>query len=495
MTNSKRDSNTGKPAHHISPSSTTHKKEIFFIVLIGALVFSSALFNGFIGDDKVFIVDNTFYRTWQNLPSLFSMEYFPSNAKNLSQSQHYYSGSVAYRPVLSITYFVDYWLWQLKPFGYHLTNIILHIVNTFFVYVLLFMLLKSKGTALLIAILFCVHPIQSEAVCNIGYRADLLSCCLVLASFLCLLMHDDQTHTSKIFFPMSVFFYFLALFTKESSIVLLFIIIGYDYCFRNRLRKDMIKDFTSRYISYILVMLFYLYVYTFVFPNITLGNAGLIGGGMTSHLIASLWIFVIHIKNLIFPFLVRMLPPIYVPSISTYLIFKIILAISLFVMIVFFIIKLYYKERTISFFLLWFLVALIPIINIFPNVNPIAHRYMYLPSIGFVTATVLIGKAFIVQWRGTKKYPQLVKILAVSFVGLCIVVTFPLNYLWRSNYTVALELIRNYPNHFKGYSILGYEYYNDGKIKEAKGALIKSVQLGNRDPRIYSMLQSSTDSQ
>lgn len=474
---------------------STHKKEIGLIVFIGVLVFSNALFNGFIGDEEIFIVDNTFYRSWQNLPSLFSMDYFPGGAKNLSRPEHYFSGSVAYRPVLSVTYFIDHWLWGLRAFGYHLFNIILHVVNTLLVYVLLFMLVRSKNTALLIAILFCVHPIQSEAVCNIGYRADLLSCCFLLASFICLLKHDDKACQSKTFFPLSVIFYFLALFTKESSIVLLFIILGYDFYFRSRRKSDMIKNFTSRHVAYILVMFFYLYVYAFVFPNITLGNTSLIGGDMPTHLVSSLWIFVIHIKNLVFPFLVKMLPPVYVPPISSFLILRTILAVGLFIMIIFFMFKLFNRDRISSFFLLWFLLALAPVSNIFPNVNPIAHRYMYLPSIGFVAAAVLIGGKFLVKWRRATRYPHAAKILAVSLVGLCIVVTFPLNYLWRSNYTVALELIRNYPNHFKGYSILGFEYYNDGKIKEAKGALIKSLQLGNRDPRIYLMLKASADGQ
>jgi len=263
-------------------ASNIHKKEIALIVLLGVLVFSNALFNGFIGDEEIFIVDNTFYRSWENLPSLFSMDYFPGGAKNLSTPENYYSGSVAYRPVLSITYFIDHWLWGLHPFGYHLSNIILHVVNTLLVYALLFMLLKSRGTALAIAVLFCVHPIQSEAVCNIGYRADLLSCCFVLSSFLCLLRYDDNAPKSRIFFPLSVIFYFLALFTKESSIVLIFIILGYDFYFRNRRKKDMIYNFTSRYINYFLVMIFYLYVYVFVFPNMTLGKTSLIGGELTT---------------------------------------------------------------------------------------------------------------------------------------------------------------------------------------------------------------------
>jgi len=473
----------------------THKKAILLIIFIGTLVFSNALFNGFIGDDEIFIVDNTFYRSWQNFPSLFSEDYFPSGTKNLNQPQHYYSGSVAYRPVLSASYFLDYWLWQLKPFGYHLSNIILHIANTFLVYVLLFMISKSKRSALLTAILFCVYPIQSEAVCNIGYRADLLSCCFVLVSLICLLKHDDKARRSKIYFSMSIIFYFLALFTKESSIVLIFFILGYDFYFRHCRGRDMIKNLLSRYVGYVSAMFFYLYVYLFVFPNITSGKVSLMGGDITAHVAASLWIFAIHIKNLVFPFAVKMLPPIYVPSVSVLLIPKIILGASLLVVIVFLMVKLFHKDRMSSFFLFWFLVALIPISNIFPNANPIAHRYMYLPSIGFVAAIVLVGQKLMVQWKVKDQYSHLGKILAISFIGLCITVTFPLNYLWRSNYTVALELIRSYPNHFKGYSILGFEYYHDGKFKEAKGALIKSLELGDRDPRIYSMLHAPIESQ
>jgi len=457
-------------------------------------VFSNALFNGFIGDEEIFIIDNTFYRSWENLPSLFSMDYFPGGAKNLSTPEHYFSGSVAYRPVLSFTYFIDHWLWGLRPFGYHLSNIILHVINTLLVYALLFMIIKSKRSALAIAVLFCVHPIQSEVVCNIGYRADLLSCCFVLSSFLCLLRHDNIAPKSRIFFPLSVIFYFLALFTKESSIVLIFIILVYDFYFRNRRTKDMINNFTSRYVSYFLVMFFYLYVYAFVFPNITLGKASLIGGDIATHLVASLGIFAIYIKNLIFPFLVKMLPPVYVPPISSLLVLRTILAASLLAMIIFLMFKLFKRDRRSSFFLFWFFLALVPVSNLFPNINPIAHRYMYLPSIGFMAAAVLIGQNSMDQWKGAKQYPHLAKFLTISFIGLCIVFTFPLNYYWRSNQTVALELIHNYPNHFKGYSILGFEYYNKGKMKEARGALIKSLQLGNRDPRVYSMLKISADS-
>ncbi len=100
------------------------KKLIFFLSALTFLTFSNSLSNGFVGDDEVVIVRNAFYESWDNLPYLFRLEYLTDSRTFYSPDQKYFhSGSVAYRPVLSLTYFLDYWLWQLRPFGYHLHNL------------------------------------------------------------------------------------------------------------------------------------------------------------------------------------------------------------------------------------------------------------------------------------------------------------------------------------------------------------------------------------
>ncbi len=104
-----------------------------------------------------------------------------------------------YRPTQTLTFIADYWVWGLDPFGYHLTNILIHAANAFLLClvlrgVLLAVLPPATGlpadgetarrragwTALALALLWAVHPVHSAAVAYVSGRADSLAmlCCL-----------------------------------------------------------------------------------------------------------------------------------------------------------------------------------------------------------------------------------------------------------------------------------------------------------------------------
>jgi protein O-mannosyl-transferase len=458
------------------------KKEILLIAFLAFAAFSNTLFNGFVGDEEIFIVDNSFYRSLQNIPSLFSAKYFP--APYHPGQEPCYSGSVAYRPALSATFFVDYWLWQLRPFGYHLTNVFIHVLNTILVYFLILGLLKNGKTALLTALLFCVHPVQSEAVSNIGYRADLLMTLYVLLSFICLFRHD-KNGKDRIFFVLSVFFYFLAVFTKESAIVLIFFIVLYDVFFRNVSAPDVLKGAAGRYLPYLAVLAFYLFIYFCVFPNITLGQVRPMGGSSLAHAATALWIFVFYLKSLLLPFSVHMVPPVYAPVVNGFVFGKVLLSLVCLAGLAALAFKNVLPSQRFSFFVCWFLIALLPVSNIFPNANPMAFRYLYLPSIGFFAAVSIISESWLAD------NPRIVRAMTLAkvfLVVLCLAYLMPFNFLWKSNYSVANELIDRYPNHYKGHEILGFAFFNDGKYEEAAAPLIKTVELGNRNARIFRML-------
>ena len=80
-----------------------------------------------------------------------------------------------YRPVTTLSYVFDHWLWGLKPFGYHLTNLLLHAICSVSVGLILIRLDFDPEPALLTALLFAVHPIHSENVAWISGRTDLLA--------------------------------------------------------------------------------------------------------------------------------------------------------------------------------------------------------------------------------------------------------------------------------------------------------------------------------
>src|SRR3989339_1150726 len=96
--------------------------QLIIIVVVSALIYLYTLGNDFAYDDKFTITNNYLIRSWHKIPTIFTNDYFTS------------SGELSYRPVVTLSYFIDYFFWQLNPLGYHLTNLLLHSLNSVFLF-------------------------------------------------------------------------------------------------------------------------------------------------------------------------------------------------------------------------------------------------------------------------------------------------------------------------------------------------------------------------
>ena len=96
--------------------------QLLIIVVVSVLIYLYTLGNDFACDDKFTITNNYLIRSWHKLPTIFTNDYFTS------------SGELSYRPVVTLSYFIDYFFWHLKPLGYHLTNLLLHSLNSVFLF-------------------------------------------------------------------------------------------------------------------------------------------------------------------------------------------------------------------------------------------------------------------------------------------------------------------------------------------------------------------------
>jgi len=154
-------------------------------VVAGFAVYAPALNGDLIWDDFYLVRDNPFFRS-----PVFGLEVF----------RHYLffdSFSTYYRPVQNWSYMLDYWLWRGSPAGYHCTNILLHSLSGFLLFLLLRRLLPglcpkspdrqrvpTDGIALLVAVLWVVHPIHNAAIAYISGRADSLAALFALSAWL-----------------------------------------------------------------------------------------------------------------------------------------------------------------------------------------------------------------------------------------------------------------------------------------------------------------------
>jgi tetratricopeptide (TPR) repeat protein len=134
----------------------TDRRKAVFVFAVTVLVFSRSLYGDFLDwDDRSNLVDNIFYRGF-NLPWIFGLHFV-----------HWY-------PLTWLSFSLDHALWGLDPFGFHLTNVLLHGANA----ALFYMAAGSVPAALF----FSLHPLRVESVAWITERSDLLSAFFLLAS-------------------------------------------------------------------------------------------------------------------------------------------------------------------------------------------------------------------------------------------------------------------------------------------------------------------------
>ncbi len=139
------------------------RSPLALIVLGGLLVFANTLDNSFHYDDNHSIVDNPHLRSLGNVPRFFVD---PGTFSAMPEAR-------MYRPLLLVSYALNYALGGTAVWGYHLVNLGLHLANAWLVW-LLGCRLIGRG-AWLATLLFLVHPVVSEPVNYICSRSALLA--------------------------------------------------------------------------------------------------------------------------------------------------------------------------------------------------------------------------------------------------------------------------------------------------------------------------------
>jgi len=454
------------------------KKHAVLIFLITFLIYSPLLFNQFIGDDGFIIQNNTFYTSWKNVPRLFENGYISDSEKIISSrksKEDFGTGSVSYRPASNFTYFFDYYLFQAKPYGSHLINILIHCVNSVLVYWIVNQIFSSSILGLFAGLFFSLHPIQSEAVAVMSYRADIFATMFVLLSFYFWIRFTQGGHVRRNYYYWSLAMCFFALFSKESSFMLPLMILLFDQVLITP--RPSLKQKGIYYIGFIPILIFYLYLYFVVFPNTSLSFHWL-GGTFVNHCLIMGFIWYNYLVNALLPWTVKLIPGLYCPPVP-----GIAVTIQIGIALVILIISVWvlwrnYKET--CFFLLWYIIFYLPVSNLIPIANPMADRFMYLPSI-----VLLVAVAFFLSRMFKSNYIQdlsqyLSRILYAAVILICVTGTLFLNVDWKSNYNVAYAWVRDYPTAYQGYAFMAKQYYYAKLYEKAEEYFEKSIQLGNR---------------
>lgn len=443
------------------------------LITVVLTVYLNALPNEFVWDDQSLIVRNPHVQSLRHLPKLFNSHLFEAAG----------SPSLSYRPLQALTYAIDHAIWGLRPFGYHLTNILLHALCTLMVYALLNLLHANKRTAFVAALIFGVHPVHTEAVTYVSGRADPLMGLFFLAAFSCFVLLRQQRcrHRALCLTGLGVGFC-LAVFSKEYGLVLAPAMLLYDFTHRPNRQPAPRPHIVHPYLVVGAVLALYLCARGQVkFPTREMALSSAALPALVSRLLTFPKSLVEYVGLLVAP--VRLHMQRVAPPVERFDQAAVLAPLILTALFVWGIARTYRTRKDVAFWLAWFLLMLLPVSDTFVPLNAsMAEHWLYIPCIGFIAAgAIFVSK---LSARGGAVRRGLVTAACGCAVLLLGARTIARNRDWRDTVSIWSHTAR-YADTSHIHGNLAVLYWDRGETDRAESELKRAIALQQNYPEAH----------
>ena len=381
------------------------------------------------------------------------------------------------RPLLKLTYTLN-WTSGLGLFGFHLVNVTLHASNA----VMLFFLASriggpssSRFAALLPALLFAVHPVQTEAVTYISGRSVSLMAFFYLGSLLAYLRGRERGSRFLLYLASPILF-LLATASKEVALTLPFALILCEAARRERggWNETLHAQAVHWGLLAALAVLFLAHA----------GYGRLIEScfdirGAAANLLTQVHGIGYLLSRLVMPHALNIDPDLPIFSggspalIPEALLLAALLSAGLFGLI---------KRSMAGFGILWFFLHLAPTNSFLPRLDVANERQLYLASWGLFLA-VAAGADHLREKRSALRVTAVATVLVIA-LG---VLTVSRNTVYRSEVAMWEDSARKSPGKARVWNNLGYAYQQAGRFRDAESAYLRALRI---DPG-YAIVQGN----
>lgn len=416
------------------------------VVLAAVAIYANALVMGFVWDDIHEIVEPGPIRSLENIPWFFS--------NSVSAGHKFANATPYYRPLFSLSNAIDYALWEGTPFGYHLTNILLHAIVSGLVFMIVKRMIHLPVSALFGGLVYALHPVHAEAVVYVSARNELLCALFMTASFCLYLKWRDNMIPSRLMMLQVLFF--PALLSKEMAVTMP-LLIG---CYEITVGEYRLKQAFLRAFPFVVTVVLYLFLRSMVL-DVTSWDAP----PMPVRTLTGITLMFSYLRLLIFPLSLKTLYDI--PLQWELLQAEILLVLFVILTPVILAIYLYRRNKVLCFGISWIYLALIPASGLPTLIMPayMAERYLYIPSIGFaficgrlleLTSQKLSKQASTLHRVTSWHMPCLTVVMLMLVAYSVLTVVHKRN--WKDEPTLYKAMIHDAPDHQIGYDLLGSWY-------------------------------------
>ena len=448
------------------------------IVLIFILYFNT-LSASFHLDDRTSIVENEAIQDIKNVKAIW--DFSPT------------------RFVTYSTFAVNYNFGQLTVTGYHIVNIVIHFFSVLLVWWFTLLTLSTpliKDTsiashkqliAFFSALLFAVHPVQTQAVTYIVQRLASLSTLLYLLS-LCLyingrLAQDKGSNRNMAwgFYTGSAVTAAIGMFTKETVFTLPLTIALYEFLFFKLKRNIKWKYFIGIILLLIIIPGTIYLTKSIDFNQLRAVQEGPEGAILISpgqYLFTQFRVLTTYLRLLFFP--INQNLDYYYPVSQSFLEPSTLSSFCFLVLIIAGSIMLYPRHRLLTFSILWFFITLIPESSIIPIRDVIFEHRLYLPMVGFSVFVVTL-----ICYLFCDKYPRAVFVILIAMVIGLSTLTYARNRVWDNELTLWNDTVKKSPDKERPYINRGFAYAQKGEFDQATADFDQALKINQNSAMAY----------
>lgn len=440
----------------------------FALAIVSAFVYLPTLDFGFVLDDHEQIELSQAQLTWRHLPNYFSNDVWGYLQPDTVKGNYY-------RPIFMTWLMLNYELFGADPVLWHFSTVITHVIATLLVY---FIARRLTGDAMIggiSALVFGVHPVHAEGVAWISAVTEPLFAIFFFGAVLAHLRgrEEGQARPTLRWEASAWMLFTLAIFTKETAIVLPALIGAYEWLFppspqaatRNRLANAF-----EVALPYLGVGLIYVAIRYAVLGSLT----PLARAWPLSTMLAT-WPFVLsfYLRQLVWPFeysLFYPIAPVTHPGLKIFV--GPVLIVGVVAIFLFWIGR---RSRRAAFASLMLALPLLPVLNLraFAFDDFLHDRYLYVPSAGFCIM-LAIGLR-----RGISEHPRIQAAVLIPVAGLLAFQTVMASRPWGDNLELYMHTTQVAPESIIANEYLGGELLAQQRYADALPLLLKAL---NRFP-------------